>query len=146
MEGKHLRVLDYCGVPHDTGWFEITRGHSYYWIVKGPVPLDVAKQIYADSAAPLIRVAGHAAAPAPVDPWITWKFYDGTELASLADEEEFDRLIAEKLLTQEHKAKYTFTDDPNKIATANGFIETYHIDSDLGLRVFVDYLRNNNLL
>ena len=146
MEQKHLRTLDYCGVPHDTGPFSIERGHSYYWIVNGPVPLSVAEQIYADPAAPLIRVTGHVGAPAPVDPWITWRFYDGTKRATLADEAEFDRLITAELLTQEHKTKYTFTDDPEKIAKARGFIESYHIDSDLGLRVFVDYLRQNNLL
>jgi hypothetical protein len=143
---EHQKQLDRCRVPHYTGPFEFSHGHSYYWIVKGPVPLEVAQQIAKDSVASLIRVAGHCGCPPPEDPWITWRMPDGTTLATEKEGAEFDRLLSIGLLLPDAKDKYTFTDDPAVRSQAEGYIETYHIDSELGLRVFVDYLRWNGLL
>ena len=143
---KHRRQLDRCRVPYYTGPFEFTHGHSYYWIVKGPVPLTVAQAIYADPVADQIRVAGHCDCPPPEDPWITWRMPNGSVLATMEDLAELERL--EEILTNFSgwRSNYTYTDDPDERAKAKGYIETYHIDSELGLRVFVDHLRWNGLL
>lgn len=148
MESEHLRQLDRCRVPHFTGQFTFRHSsHSYYWIVKGPVPVNVAWQMYYDPCGRQIRVAGHCLAPEPVDPWITWRMPDGTKLADLDAEKELDSspILNEDDL-RDFKRGYTFTDDPEKTARAKAYVELYHIDSEVGLRVFVDYLRWNGLL
>lgn len=149
MKPEHQQQLDRCRVPHYTGPFTFEHtDYNYYWIIKGPVPLAIAEQIHADPAADLIRVAGHCGCPAPVDPWITWRMPDGTILATLNDKAELDRIahIGSPGFHQEYIKDFTFTDDPAERAKAKGYIETYHIDSEMGLRVFVDYLRWNGLL
>lgn len=144
---ENLRQLDRCRVPHDTGPFTFTKsGHRGYWIVKGPVPLAVAQEIAKDAASYHIRVDGHCGCPQPVDPWITWRMPDGTTLSSEKEGMEFDRLVGKGLLSEDAKNAYTFTDNPTERAKAKGYIETYHIDSEVGLRVFVDYLRWNGLI
>lgn len=135
-----LRSLDRARVPHATGEFTFEGGGSYYWRVKGPVPLHVAEAIYADPASDLIRVAGHCGCVAPVDPWVTHRMPDGTILATLKDKAEFDRLSHRDYMVEAAKG-YTFSDDPAVRAKARTYVESYHIDSELGLRVFVDYLR-----
>lgn len=146
IDEKLQRQLDRCRVPHYTGPFEFSRSHSYYWIVKGPVPLNVAQEIAKDPAAYLIRVAGHAGCPQPVDPWITWRMPDGTTLSTEEEGANFVKLAGRHLWALDAMKDYTFTDDPTERAKAKGYIETYHIDSEVGLRVFVDYLRWYGLL
>lgn len=140
-EAKRLRALDRARVPHNTAPFTIKYGHSYYWIVEGPVPLHVAEAIYADPASDHIRVAGHCGCPAPVDPWITWRMPDGTTLTSRKEGDNFAMLAARHVWAKDAMKDYTFSDDPDVKAQVTGYIDTYHIDSELGLRVFIDYLR-----
>jgi len=136
MNTKHAQELDRCRVPHFTGDFIFEHSDSYYWRVNGPVPLAVAQEIHRDPAADDIRVSGHAGRPAPTDPWITWRMPDGSTLADPAEEEAYDRMGL-------YKEGLTFSNDRSK---ATPFIQTYHIDTELGLRVFVDHLRWNGLL
>ncbi len=42
MDTKLLRQLDRCRVPHDTGLFKFAHSGRGYWVVNGPVPLEVA--------------------------------------------------------------------------------------------------------
>ena len=66
----------------------------YYWMVDGPVPLDIAGKLYSDPVGKTdIRVMGHCGCPSP-DEW-----------------------------------------------AHDGFIHSYHIDSELGLRIFADAIR-----
>ncbi len=143
----HLRQLDRCRVPHDTGpfIFEKTERRGY-WSVKGPVPLHVAQAIYVDAASEVIRVAGHCGCVAPVDPWITWRMPNGTTLSTEKEGVQFVRLAESHLWALDAMKDYTFNDDPDERVKAKGYIETYHIDSEVGLRVFVDHLRWNGLL
>lgn len=146
LDPKHQKQLDRCRVPHFTEPFTFEHSHSYYWRVNGPVPLAVAQQIYADPAANDIRVAGHCGCPPPEDPWITWLMPDGTILTSEAEGATFETMAERHPWANDAMKDYTFSDDPAVKGTARGYIETYHIDSELGLRVFVDYLRWNGLL
>lgn len=148
LDRKFLAQLDRCRVPHDTGRFEFRRGHSYYWIVTGPVPVEVAWELYRDPCADQIRVAGHCGCPAPVEPWITWRMWDGTELASLKDKAELERSahIGSPEFHENYMKKFTFSDDPKVRTKAKAYVEIYHIDSEVGLRVFVDHLRWHGLI
>jgi hypothetical protein len=148
LDREALRQLDRCRVPHDTGPFTFAKsGHRGYWVVNGPVPLHVAQAIYDDPASPVIRVDGHCGCVAPVEPWITYRMPDGTTLATLKDQESLDKIAhINPEHHQEYAKRYTFSDDPKVRAKAKAYVETYHIDNEMGLRVFVDYLRWNGLI
>lgn len=76
------------------GAFTLQRAWMY-WVVKGPMPLDAARALYADPiGADDVRVAGHCGCPPP-DEW-----------------------------------------------ARDGFVDSYHIDSVAGLRLFADAVRN----
>jgi hypothetical protein len=69
-----------------------------YWVVKGPMPLAVAREMYDDPVGvDDVRVAGHCGCPPP-DEW-----------------------------------------------ARDGVIDTYHIDTEVGLRVFVDAVKRHGL-
>jgi hypothetical protein len=81
----------------------------YYWVVHGPVPIEVAKELYADEVGKTdIRVAGHCGCPPPEAPWISW-----------------------------------ITPEGRKVAKA--YVLTYHIDTELGLYIFVQALKKHGL-
>jgi hypothetical protein len=52
------------------GPLKLTRAW-YYWRVNGPVPLPMARELYADPVGKTdVRVAGHCLCPPPEAPWI----------------------------------------------------------------------------
>lgn len=127
------------------GRFEFYRAWCY-WIVCGPVPLNVAKELYADPVGKTdIRVSGHCGCPPPDKPWITWRSKSGKILADIAQREVATESFGEIAgFIEDLDKKYEFVDNPTVVG--EGFIETYHIDSELGLRVFADTLRKYNLV
>jgi len=79
------------------GPFEFHRAW-YYWIVKGPVPLNVARKLYADPAGRYdVRAGGHCGCVEP------------------------------------------------ETQCYGNVVNTYHIDSEVGLRLFTDTLRKHGL-
>lgn len=118
----------------------------YYWVVDGNVPLVVAQELYKDSVGRTdVRVAGHCLCPPPEDPWITWLDKDGKAGIPTKEKEEFDRLCGKNLLDSSVLNKYRFSDDPAKDGFSS-FITSYHIDTEIGLRLFADTLRKYNLV
>lgn len=80
------------------GLFEFVRAWSY-WIVKGPVPIDIAWEMYCDPRGKDdVRVAGHCGCPEPIEPWI--EIIDGKEYVTLyhIDTQDGLNLFAEKVL------------------------------------------------
>jgi hypothetical protein len=143
-------------LPNSTPWrdytllaiicgIKISRGHSY-WIAKGNVPLALAWKLYEDPAGrDLIRVAGHCECPPPESPWVSWWMPDGREVLSLANKASATKGAASAIksyadICRKILAENLFSDDPAKLG-ASGYVTSYHIDGDLGLRVFVDALR-----
>lgn len=123
------------------GDLTISHSHRGYWVVKGKVPVDVAERLYADPAGrDLIRVTGHCGCPPPSE-WLTWLLPDGRQVTKAKEEPEWDRMIADGHLRAEQKARFVFDNDPASIG-ASAFVDGYHIDGDLGLRVFVDVVRS----
>lgn len=139
-----------------SGVVEIARGHSYYWTAKGRVPLQKALKLYGHPIGrDKIRVAGHCGCPPPEAPWVDWFAPDGKKVMALktkteceeyvqrgreaADRGEEPSHIAEvgaKILAENY-----FSDNPAMDFDAKGYVDSYHIDSDLALKIFVDELK-----
>lgn len=124
----------------------------YYWAVKGEVPLHIAEKLYENVVGQKeIRVAGHCGCPPPHE-WATHYTADGRKLINDPDgeqEREWDGLAKKhpewKELQPEAKAKYCFVKDAAAVADKS-VIEAYHIDSELGLYIFVQTLKEHNLV
>lgn len=124
------------------GALELSHSGRGYWTVKGRVPIDLARTIYADPAGKdLIRTGGHCGCLHPDERGSgkVWIAIDGHSVIPAKEEKTFDQIIAEGHFKASNKDPYIFHDDPASIG-ASAFIDGYDIDGDLGLRVFVDYL------
>ncbi|BCG50258.1 hypothetical protein [Ralstonia phage RP13] len=114
----------------------------YYWMVSGRVPLTVAQELYKTPVGKnSIRVAGHCGCPAPVAPWITWRTSEDNQVIPVYQEAQFKDFVERKHIPQEVMDKYVFSDTPEKIATP--YIESYHIDTELGLYIFVEAIKKH---
>lgn len=113
----------------------------YYWVVKGPMPLDAARTLYDDPAGREgVRVHGHCGCPPP-DEWVTWRTPDGREIIGASNRDELRRLIKDDPKYAAEVALLAFDDEPDLERV--GFIETYHVDSEIGLRLLADTIRAN---
>ncbi len=102
VQGKRSCREVPASITGKLGPFTFTRAW-YYWMVSGPTPLAVAKELYADPVGRAdVRVEGHCGCPAPEKPWTIRK--DGEE-----------------------------------------FVMSYHIDTEVGLRLFTDTIRKHGL-
>jgi hypothetical protein len=121
------------------GGFEFRRAWTY-WVVRGRMPLHIANKLYADPIGKDdIRVAGHCGCVGPVEPWITWLGENGKQLATMADKRQFERMEAIHRNMEEVLKTYEFVEDPTLVGKP--FIMSYHIDSEAGLRIFADMVR-----
>jgi hypothetical protein len=117
----------------------------YYWVVEGLVPLHVAQELYADEVGKTdIRVAGHCDCPAPEKPWVTWVADDGREIISENQKKSFKELAKshpdwEEFKTEAVEKRFIFSDKPELYGSP--FIDSYHIDSELGLKIFADRIK-----
>lgn len=109
------------------GSFKFSRAW-YYWVVYGPVPLDIAEKLYADPIGRKdVRVAGNCTCPPPHE----WAFPSVEEVAKQIKALGIESLNCGEL------AKLC------NDGTINGtrYINTYHIDSLLGLKLFADTVK-----
>lgn len=162
VERSVLRELERCRIPaiEETARGEVPSQHMgklgdftfrrawYYWVVHGPVPLEVAKELHEDIVGRTdIRVDGHCGCPAPEYPWV--KYYDeqGRQIYKLkeADEQAREEALLDKWSKEDWRAKCTFAEDPAAVAVRS-VVERYHIDSELGLRIFVDTLAKHGVV
>lgn len=114
----------------------------YYWRVIGPMPLAIALMLYADPVGrDDIRVAGHCGCPPPEDPWVIWRNpTTGKRLATLQSLAEFKRLKTTwPEIYQKGMDEHEFVAAPQDVG--KGFVESYDIDSEVGLRLFADMAR-----
>lgn len=138
-----------CGsIVANIGPLEVSHSGRGYWRVKGPVPLWVAQFLYADPAGRgLIRVDGDCTCPAPEGNHIEWRMPGGSLVLPLHEYESAKLYASRPTGLIADIAKTTletclFHDDPASVG-ASGFVMQYHIDGDLGLRVFVDIVRKH---
>lgn len=151
-----LKELTRCGIPAETfdcGRAEVqctlrgrlgpavfTRAWTY-WIVDTHMPLHLARRMYEHPVGVTdIRVAGHCGCPAPVDPWIEW--HDPETDKKYAKMKDADDMFKFKNnhpeMFEKFMNEHMFHDDPASVG-AVGTIDSYHIDSELGLYVFVQF-------
>lgn len=112
----------------------------YYWSISGPVELYVANYLYNDPVGKTdVRAGGHCCAPSPAT---QCTHYDarGKCLIPLTEKDNWNYYLNKKYVTQEEYDKYAFVEDP-EISAFYSFVEHYDIDSEIGLRFFVDTLR-----
>lgn len=128
----------------------------YYWVAEGPVPLAVAQELYAQKPYGHrdVRVAGHCGCPPPADPWLTYRTADGQEvqwLHSEADLDQYERFRSGTLrplmndvlgpLFRGERGPVATSAPERDALTASITVDSYHIDSLGGLKVFADAIR-----
>jgi len=156
VECSVLRELERCRIPaiKEKGQGEVPYRHIGklgdftfrrawgYWVVKGPVPIEVAKELYDDVVGRTdIRVDGHCGCPAPELPWVTYYDKQGRKLYKLKkpDEQKREEALLDKWSNEDWRTKYTFVEDPAAVAV-QAVVEMYHIDTEQGLRIFVNFI------
>jgi len=111
----------------------------YYWVAQGPMPLSAARELHAHpDAQKTVRVAGHCGCPPPEAPWITWRDHEGNEIVPMNQKAQIDKFIEKGHIKPEQMKGRRFDEHPENF---QGFIESYHIDSQLGLCLFADKIR-----
>jgi hypothetical protein len=114
-----------------------------YWVVDGPLPLAVAEELYADPVGREdVRADGNCTRPPPRDE-AEWYDGRGRKLIPKTEEAEFRRIAENSGYFRELLGKVRFVDDPTRFG--RGFVETYHIDSEVGLRLFADAIRRHGI-
>jgi hypothetical protein len=117
------------------------RRHWYYWGARGPVPIEVAQKLYETPVGQKdIRVAGHCGCPPPEQPWTTWRLPDGRHVVPAKEREEYRQFVERDVLPARYLESYVFSDDPKSVG-ASCFVDSYHIDSELGLYLFAKAVR-----
>lgn len=158
VDRKVVRELERCGIPAvpvEKGGVEVPYRHIgklgdftfkrawYYWMVWGPVPLRVAEELYMDLVGKTdIRVGGHCGCPSPAEYGTQYEAADGRRIYKRKEEDEEERL--DKIQPGWRK-DYILSDDP-AAECERAFVESYHIDSELGLYIFVETLRKHGLV
>lgn len=107
----------------------------YYWAAHGRVPMSIARQLYAEHRGD-VRAGGDCACRPP-ETWAHWHA-GGKEIVAKDQEEKLDKLA--HLLPPDTKTGYIFSDAPETIPGAVQTVDTYHIDSQLGLCRFIELL------
>lgn len=109
----------------------------YYWRVKGPMPLDVARELYADPVGRQdVRVGGDCTCPDPSEQ-VTYYDADGFELVGDPDGKQAAEWAVWSAKYPETFAKERITFVPDAAAVAaKALVESYHIDSQAGLNLF----------
>lgn len=133
------------------GKFKLYRAW-YYWVVNGPVPIEMALELYADPEGKKnVRVTGHCGCPPPEEPWIQCYAADGKLILTRKDEIDYKHCATEggpgtkKIGEEGLDGRYIFSDDPKRDAHSI-IVPSYHIDSQLGLCLFADMLRKYDLI
>ena len=110
----------------------------YYWVANGPMPLELAQELYDDPIGKTdIRVAGHCGCPAP-EGWVTYLTPDGYELVKESERPDFERCFKDTMVELMEKQKLRFSDD--RARDGKPVIDCYHIDTQEGLRLFADMI------
>jgi len=134
------------GVIHSKfGDITLTRAWRY-WVAKGNIPLEIAKDLYADPVGVTdIRVTGHCGCPPPEDPWLEYE-HESKEIVLDVDgsqEKEIKYFIQKGTIKKDCLDRVIFVSskEERKEKAQKVFVKMYHIDTEIGLRVFSDTIR-----
>lgn len=113
-----------------------------YWAAIGPVPLAVARELYDDPVGRTdIRASGDAGCRPP-ELWARYLDSTGRELLPAG---ELSGLSKEIVALVESNDRVRVVSNV-EVEGGQPFITDYHIDSEIGLRVFADTLRKHRLI
>lgn len=125
----------------------------YYWVVEGPVPLEAARAIYKQRPYGRrdVRVGGDCGCPAPEDSHLSYRTADGKRIHWLRSESDLylyakfkNGTLGESManvlgpLFRGEEGPLVFTVEERDAITASITVDLYHIDSQAGLKVFVE--------
>lgn len=133
---RHPEV--HAGVIGRLGQFTFRRAW-YYWVANGPVPIELARKLYADPVGVKdIRVDGHCGCPAPDDFGGNYFAADGSRI--LVDPEGSEQRTIAKFpdLFKEERFVFVSSKEERREIAKSIIIDCYHIDSEVGLRIFAD--------
>jgi hypothetical protein len=150
-----IRLFDRCGIPNKIvnggvlgrlGAFDFTF-RNYYTVVDGKVPLAVAIELYSDLFKGDIRSGGDCGCRKP-STWATaWNgdriVINPKETANVKDGIEKGSDIYKSLVAN---PKYQLCDNEEEYATYPKYVDTYHIDTELGVYIFVRTLKQHKLI
>lgn len=109
-----------------------------YWMVKCKIPLAVAEALYADPVGKGdVRVAGHAGAPSPKE-WVV--YLDERDIPLYPSASRVEGELLERALAD---GEFRFVDDP--AAEGQPYVTSYHIDTEIGLRLFANIMKKHDL-
>ena len=157
---SHRRILNRCGITdieekeytnigrtrYITAKFKgfTLRYQNYYWVVSGEVPIDMAMKLFEDPVGKTdIRSNGHCGCPSPMENGIKWIASDGREVIKTRNIEDFKSMeyLQGVFAPEEVMSRYIFNDDPESIG-ATASVNMYHIDSELGLYIFIQAVKS----
>lgn len=115
--------------------------HNYYFTVDGPVPLVIAEALYATPVGRTdIRAKGDCTCPHPATR-ATYYDADGAELVTDPggrQEAQWDDFVARGRLVGERRPHFV---PDAKAAAARAVVESFHVDSELGMHLLLQALR-----
>lgn len=121
----------------------------YYYIVEGMVPLKVAEKLYDTIVGRTdIRVTGHCGCPHPKD-WATRVDNTGKELVEREEIEKAKRYIKDNQGDSMVKYYERWLEEVRPIDEVPehfAYVDLYHIDSELGLYIFVQTLKQEKVI
>lgn len=143
VEGERSQHEVAASVTGRLGAFTFRRAW-YYWVVEGPMPLDVALKLYANPVGKLdIRCGGHYGCPSPEEYGAHYFDAEGRELFSDPDGKEVAtlvRFIASGTLKADVFDGSRFVPD-KRVGYTRAEVRSYHVDSELGLYILAQAIR-----
>lgn len=150
LELARARIVRCDGLPGSevavtfggsVGHFRLHRAWRY-WVVTGFVPMEMARDLYDDPAgATDVRVCGHCGCPDPAE-MAVWLTEDGRRVLPTSERDECRRIVNVNGVlgdSARHVLESSvFSDEPNHWPKAQDYVDGYHIDTELGLRLFAD--------
>lgn len=121
-----------ASIAGQLGPFSFERGW-YYWVVRGPLPLHVARKLYRHPERDAIRASGYAGGIHPNQ--VAIRIHQNKEVAPT--EEQADWLAFCERKSYAKPDDFIFSNE--KLGQC--FVMSYHIDSQAGLRAFVRAVR-----
>lgn len=121
------------------GKFKLTWCAPGYWRAEGPVPLDIAEELYRSKVGRRdVRVAGKDECPPPKH-YLTFFDEEGRRLIEETGKLTYsDDPIVPKILEREGGVRYVA--DPAREGRA--FVTLYYIVSQVGLQLFIDSIKH----
>ena len=150
LEMARIPIMD---VPKNDGEVPFTKTGNikglefyrswYYWSIDCRIPLAIAKEIYKDPACTKdVRAGGYAGGSPPEQQCSRFSVKTGKHVVTQKQYDDAKEWAKDDILNQ-------FLGEDDMILnddTFESFVTTYHIDTELGLRVFIDFLRQYKLI